>query len=137
MIIRLITPLTEETCKKLIAKQVEKDKKEALIMLKIINGKASELPALRRRMAGSALTQLIKHLANETYRDAMKASAEMMLQEGSERFVKWTAGELLIEVPDAVITGAKSMPGMITKGEHELKSRFKSKTLEYMREMKI
>lgn len=135
MIIRLQTPLTEETCKKLIEKQVKKDQREAEIILKIINGKASELPALRRKLAGSALSQFISLLANETYRSAMKASAEMMVQEGSEKFLTYKTGELLIEVPDAIITGAETIPGQKRLGEYELRKRFKSKTLEYMREV--
>ena len=134
MMIKLQTPLTEETCRKLIDRQVAKDKREAEIMLKIINGKASELPALRRKLAGSAISQLIKYLADETHRTAMKASAEVMFSEGSERFVSLQSGTLLIEVPDAILTGAKVIPGQIKLGEHELKSRFKSKTLEYVKE---
>jgi len=130
MKIMLTTEMNERECRKLIEKAQAKDKKEAEIIIKILEGKSGELGIIRRKVGGAILSKLVSVMGKDKTTYLME-EFKIRAKNGTESFVSWSGNVLIIEVPDEVIEGAR-IRGNEEKGKKELLKRFKSSKLIYL-----
>ena len=131
----LTTPLYEDECKKIIDKTVKKDREDAKKIVAILDGKTGELGAIQRKAAGAILNKLMGVMSKEK-QEYLKEEFKIRAEEGTEKFVSWENGSLIIEVPDKVIEGAR-FRGREEAGKKDLMKRFKATSVKYLVEPEI
>lgn len=132
MKIKITTPLSEQECKALIEKTAAKDRRDAEIIVKVLEGRTAELGAIQRKAAGKVLSEMMKLMSKEK-QEYLKDEFRVRAQYGTERFISYNNGNLIIEVPDQVILGAQAR-GREKAGWKELQKRFKASYVEQLEE---
>lgn len=132
MKIRIFTEIHPMICKQMIEDAQAKDRKDAEVVMKVLEGKAGELGVFRRKAAGTVLAKMMT-LMGPTKLELVKDEFRARAKEGTEKFVSCANGVLIIEVPDEVINGARAR-GRENAGFKELRKRFKAEAVEYVLE---
>ena len=134
MRIRIKTLLSPSRCAEIVEKDRLKDIKDAEKIMKVLDGKAGELGMIQRRVAGNILHSMLK-LMGETKLELIKDEFKERAKHGTMQFVSCHDGELIVNVPDEVIMGAK-MRGREEAGLKQLKKQFHASSVEFLEEKK-
>lgn len=129
------TALSEEECKAIIKKENDKDKSEAEIIIKILEGKTGEMSYMRRKVAGQILHNLQKVIMKEDQREWIKANLKERIDKGSEQFISYGNGKLTVEFDEFGRMGSDFLK-RTKKAEKNLMKRFKATAFRYIEEQK-
>jgi len=129
------TSLTEEECRKIIDKQTKKDKEQADMLVKIMEGKSGELSYMRRKVGGAVLSQVLKVIPADK-KDWMIMNLKDRAENGTERFISWDRGVIILEFSDFDMIGTEYLHRK-KAAENNLMKRFKATDLVYLDEVGV
>lgn len=129
------TKITEEEARLIIQRENEKDRKEAEIIIKIMEGKAGELGYLRKKIAGEILSNIQKVALNEDQKFWILSNMKQRVEKGTEQLVKFESGTpynlLTIEFDEFGKMGSDYLK-RTKHAEKQLMKRFKANAFRYL-----
>lgn len=129
------TPLSKEGCISIIEHENAKDKAEAEIVIKILEGRTKELSYMRRKVAGQILHNMQKLALKEDQREWILANLRERVSNGSEHFISYEDGKLVIEFDEFGKLGSDFLK-RTKKAEKNLMKRFSATSFRYIEEQK-
>jgi hypothetical protein len=125
------TNMTREQALEIIRLENEKDRKEAEIIIKVMEGKADDLGFLRRKVAGEILHNIQKLALNEDQRYWILGNMKQRVEKGTEHLISCENGLLVVEFDEFGKMGSDYLK-RTGHAEKALMKQFKASSFRYL-----